>query len=546
MRLPCNVLILSLLLAAAFCQSANSQTNSEKKTDRATISGKVTIKGKPARSIVVGVRLNQDNPSAQTFQAKTDDDGIYHVTGIPGGSVSIAPVAPAFVISSVSESWGRSLIVTEGDTIEGVDFNLLRGGVITGKVTDADGSPIIAQSVSLLRVDRDRGSGSYGFPHMFETDDRGIYRVFGIAPGHYKVSVSDQRLDSATVSGRSVPATYHPNTTDSTKAAIIEVGEGTEATQVDITVSRSIEGFPVTGQVIDRDTNGPVVNAAISLMRITVIDANSTSGSGGPTDVRTDAAGAFRLDKVPPGKYDISAEPPPNTSLIVEPIRFDVVDSEVSGLVIKTSAGAAVSGTVVLEGSAPDFADKPLRFWVSVDLRNDARGFGGNGPAEMKADGSFHAGGLSPGVLRFSAGVWGPTGNARRLIISRIERDGVAQPNAITIQGTEQIRGIRIVLSSSSGAIRGFVRVLNGNLSPTGHLVATLKGSNDPDEHGTQVDPRGRFLIESVGPGTYELTIHYYDSAPRKFVETKQSITVTAGETTEVVMTLDLSDTTKP
>ena len=311
-------------------------------------------------------------------------------------------------------------------------------------------------------------------------------------------------------------------------------------------MSRSSEGFTVTGQVIDQDTNNPISNAAINLMRITVIDANRTNGSGGPTDVRTDASGAFHLDQVPPGTYDISAEPPPNTSLIVEPIRFDVVDADVSGLVIKTSAGASVSGTVVLEGVAPEFAAKPLRFWVAMDLRNEVRGYGANHSGDVKADGTFSAGGLSPGVLRFSAGVWGPTGNSRRLTIARIERDGAAQPNAITIEGAEQIRGIRIVLTNSSGTIRGLVRIVNGTLSPEGRLFADIKASNDPDSHGTQVDARGHFLIENVGPGTYELGVHYNDNVLHKFVVARQSVTVTAGETSEVVITLDLADRGKP
>src|SRR5436190_2377187 len=543
MKLPYHVLlVLSLVLSSAFCQRANSQTNQEKKTPSATISGKVTIKEKAAPGIVVGVRLNQDSPSPRTFQATTDEDGIYHVTGVPSGSVLVAPVTPAFVIGRGNESWGKSLVVTEGDTIEGIDFDLLRGGVITGKVTDADGFPIIAVRVSLQQVDRSGGAYFFG---VFETDDRGIYRVFGVAPGHYKVSVKDDSYASGTVYGRSRPATFHPSTTDIAKAAVVEVGEGTEATQVDITVSHA-EGFAVTGQVIDKETNRPIVNAAIHLMRITVIDAHSTSGEGGGTEARSDASGAFRLDQVPAGKYTISIQPPPDASLIVEPVSFDVVDSDVGGLVIKASTAANVSGTVVLEGAAPEGAGRPLRFWVSTYFRNDARGFSSNGSVEMKGDDSFNAGGLSTGIVTFSAGLWGPTGNAKPLTVVRLERDGVVQPNAITIQGTEQIKGIRIVVSNSSSVVRGVVKVVNGTLSPEGRLVAYLKRSNDPNQHGTQLDTRGHFLIENVSPGTYELTVQYYANTLRKFVETKQSVTVTEGQTTEVAITLDLSDTTKP
>src|SRR5215831_11606365 len=88
MRLRCLIFI---VLSSAICQSANSQTNPDKKTAGATISGKVTIKGKPAPDIVVGARLNQDGPSPRTFQAKTDEDGIYHLTGVPGGSSQLLP-----------------------------------------------------------------------------------------------------------------------------------------------------------------------------------------------------------------------------------------------------------------------------------------------------------------------------------------------------------------------------------------------------------------------------------------------------------------------
>jgi carboxypeptidase family protein/polysaccharide lyase family 4-like protein len=539
------LVVLSIVLSSAFCQRANSQTNAEKKTAGATISGKVTIKGKPARGLVVGVRLSQSDPSTQTFQAKTDDDGIYHVTGVPVGSFVVAPVAPALVISEVNESWGRSLVVNEGDTIEGINFDLLRGGVITGKVTDDDGNPIIAQTVSLLRVDSGGSSGPYG-PGMFETDDRGIYRIFGVAPGHYKVSVSDNHFGSGTVRSRSLPATYHPNTTDSTKAAIIEVGEGTEATQIDITVSRAIEGFTVSGQVIDQATSNPISNARIYLTRITVIDASTTSGIGGATDVRSNGSGAFRLDNLSPGKYTISIEPPADASLIVEPVNFDLLDADVSGLVIKTSNGASVSGTVVLEGGSTDVGGRPPKLWVYAHVKDEGGGFSSTRPAETKPDGSFRAGGLLPGTVSFSGGTFTQFGDAKRLTISRIERDGVAQPNAITIQGTEQIRGITVVLSYSSGSLRGLVRVLNGALAAPGHLFAVLKAPNDPNEHSTQVDARGRFLIENVGPGTYELTVHYYDNAPRKFAEAKQTVKVNAGETADVVITLDLSGLSKP
>src|SRR5207253_6887919 len=139
MRLPVPLAIISSLLlgCAGLCQRANSQTTPAKKNPDATVSGKVTIKGKAAPGIVVGLRSSQPAQFDPTFKATTDQDGAYRVTDVPGGSYAIAPVAPALVIAEANNPRAQTVVITEGENIEGIDFELLRGGVITGKVTDA-------------------------------------------------------------------------------------------------------------------------------------------------------------------------------------------------------------------------------------------------------------------------------------------------------------------------------------------------------------------------------------------------------------------------
>ena len=155
MRLPVRTIIPTLLLCCAcFCQPANSQTALGKKDASATISGKVTIKGKPAPGMVVGLRSNEPGQFDPTFKATTDQDGKYRIAEVPQGKYVIAPVAPAFVIANANNSRGQSVIVNEGENIEGIDFDLIRGGVITGKITDADGHPIVEENVNLLAADR--------------------------------------------------------------------------------------------------------------------------------------------------------------------------------------------------------------------------------------------------------------------------------------------------------------------------------------------------------------------------------------------------------
>ena len=93
----------------------------------------------------------------------TDQDGKYRITDVPAGNYQVAPVTPAFVISDANKSYGQSLIIAEGDNVAGIDFDLMKGGVITGKVTDADGHPVMEERLTLLAaVSAQRCSPMFG------------------------------------------------------------------------------------------------------------------------------------------------------------------------------------------------------------------------------------------------------------------------------------------------------------------------------------------------------------------------------------------------
>jgi len=547
MRLPVPAIISALLLCCAgFCERANSQTaNTDSK---ATISGKITLKGKPAPGVVVGLHLSEPSQFDPTFKATTDQDGKYRIAEVPQGKYVIAPVAPALVIANVNYLGGQSVIVNEGENIEGIDFDLIRGGVITGTVTDAEGQPIVEESINLLSADYPRSGPSHHLRGSFQTDDRGVYRIFGIRPGRYKVSVGQESVYRGVGRGRrSLPITFHPDAREAAKAVVIEVGEGTEATKIDITISRALEGFAVSGRVVDGETGKPVAKVAISLSKIMIIDKNSTSGYGGGTDVRSNADGAFRLEKLPAGKYEISIQPEPESDLRAGPVAFDVIDQDVTGLLIKTSTGASLSGTVVIEGKGgSNTARAQAQAWISVAVRNDSLGFSSNQGGPIKPDGSFRVGGLSAGNVTFSVGTWGPTGNAKTITITRVERDGVVQPSGIQLQAGEHLSGLRIVAAYSSGSIRGVIKVENGVLPPAANLVVGLSkvgdAINTPSGGGTAADARGNFLIEGLAAGTYELTVFAFVPEWRQRPRTtKQLVTVTDGSATDVMVTIDLT-----
>src|SRR4030095_13825506 len=101
MKLPSRALI---VLAIPFCvatlsQRAHSQIKTESKTADATVSGKVTIKGKPAAGIVVGMRLSRPDELSSAYKARTDQDGVYRIAKLASGNYLVAPAAPAYVIA---------------------------------------------------------------------------------------------------------------------------------------------------------------------------------------------------------------------------------------------------------------------------------------------------------------------------------------------------------------------------------------------------------------------------------------------------------------
>src|SRR5262245_21371459 len=155
-----------------------SQTNVARS---GTVSGNVKIKGKAAPGIVVGVRKTEANtPYEPIYKAQTDEEGNYQVRNVPPGSYDGFPSAPAYVGASDS-SRTKQIVLAEGETVPDINFSLVRGGVITGKITDADGRAIIQERVTLYRADVQQPQAAKQRQQLYPagstmTDDRGIYR----------------------------------------------------------------------------------------------------------------------------------------------------------------------------------------------------------------------------------------------------------------------------------------------------------------------------------------------------------------------------------
>lgn len=550
-RLTRYTIILALGLSyAGFCLT--SQANAQNKTIKkptGSVSGHVTVKGKGKAGIVVSVLGDFGSRSAPIPKATTDHDGNYRINDLAAGTYQIAPVAPAYVGGEFTSfgQRGKVLILSEGESVEGIDFSLVRGGVITGKVSMADGRPVVEERITIAAADQAERRGpmpQIGLP--FQTDDRGIYRIFGLPAGKYKVSIGQSQDSYFSVARPGRPTyerVFYPDATNPDEAKIVELSEGTEATNIDITVGQSITGFAASGVAMDGQTNQPLANMRFGLRRM--VDERGASFVG--STAFSNRLGEFRFESLTPGKYSAYMMPQPNSELRGDPINFEIVDQDVSGLMFRTSMGGSVSGTIVLEGSHDKAVQNKLaQMQVQAYVRSEIPDSGYAKVSSINLDGSFRIGGMQAGVAQFQL-----TSQDRRpvtgYVISRVERDGVVFPRGLEIGSGEQISGLKIFVTYGSGTVRGTIKIENGTLPADARLMVRLVKPEQQSSMGSTVDARGRFVIEGIPAGTYDLWVNsYVPNARTRQPSTKQSVIVTEGGVTELEVVLDLDPNLSP
>ena len=545
--LPRYAIVLALSFGSAvFTSAANSQTKTAKKAPTSTVAGRITIHGKGAAGIVVSIR-GLDFPTQPTpaLKATTDLDGNYRIADIPAGNYQVTPLAPQYTAADqlLSRSRGKSLLLAEGEDVQGCDFSLVRGGVITGKVTDADGQPVIEERLTIVSEAQANARDQTFPPGVsggFQTDDRGIYRIYGIPAGRYKISVglAEENSYLPVRFGRvAYKRTFHPNATDSDDAKVIEIAEGTEATNIDITVGRNLPSFAASGKVVDGETGQPVKGLRFGLRRM-VNDREGNFVQG--IFAASNSQGDFRLENVTPGKYAVFIAPQAGSEVRADAAFFEVIDQDVNGLLLKTLKGLSVSGTVVLDGTYDKsvFA-KLAQLRVRAYVRNELSGSGQESP--INSDGSFRVGGLVAGTANFWLGVVQDGRPPVSFAIVRVERDGVVQPHGVEIKTGEQVSGVTLVVSYGTGTIRGEVKWENGLLPPGARVNLWLKKLSDTESNvgPYNLDSRGHFLIEGLAAGSYEINVNA-NVPGRRTLSVKQPISVTEGTVSDVVVVLDL------
>ncbi|MGH9802477.1 MAG: carboxypeptidase regulatory-like domain-containing protein, partial [Blastocatellia bacterium] len=239
-------LLAAVLLFVTLCSVSLAQTSS-----KGVISGRV-VSDEGAGLPGMTVRLSPTGASklSQIRSTSTDEEGNFRFDGLPpqvysaevsGGRAYVFKPKPA-----AERAEPRYVRIGESVTL-----TMIRGGVITGRVTNSVGENLIAMPLAAIMV-RDANDNPTSTPvrSLTGSDDRGIYRFYGLTPGTYVVMANygNPYFDSQASLYDSEAPTYYPSSTRDT-AAEIRVTSGGEVTGVDIRY-RGDRGHAISGKII--------------------------------------------------------------------------------------------------------------------------------------------------------------------------------------------------------------------------------------------------------------------------------------------------------
>lgn len=170
MRLRMGLLV-SLLALASLAGAA--QRAGGRITGRIVSDDGQPLRGAMVHAIGLGVTGREGQAARQSVAA--DEDGNFAIENLDAVTYLVSASMPGYVDSQWIDA-GEPRYARVGESLT---LTLRRGGVITGRVTNAAGEPVVRINVRAIPV-RDESGKPYNAPPAVQpmissTDDRGIY-----------------------------------------------------------------------------------------------------------------------------------------------------------------------------------------------------------------------------------------------------------------------------------------------------------------------------------------------------------------------------------
>ena len=487
----------------------------------------------------------------------TDDDGSFSFDGLPAGRYTVGAVKDAYVpFNFGAKRPGRpgAPIALRGEEQRRVVIALPRGAAITGIITDPEGQPAAVQVMALTW----RFLGALGERRLvpastavYPTDDRGVYRIFGLPAGEYIIvarrlgrrpgdddlqmlssaEVKRALADVAATASRPLARTpgptaftftppppaaalvdpprrvgfaqiFYPGTAAVAQAKRISVAAGEERAAVDFQLDY-VPTAAVQGIVVTAGDSG---SAEVVLTQ----SAPAMPGESAVRRTRTLADGRFSFNGIPPGDYTVTARLTPfprRDATSMPPTLWAATDVAINGqdipdLVLTPQPGFTIQGRIEFEGSTNRPRLPERRLYLPLSLHP-------NGifvpSVQPEPDGRFIVDSLPPGEFNASTlqGVRTPLGSwwLKSAILNG--RDILDEP----LQVRQSEVDLVVTFSDRASELTGTVTGADGQpISTVVIVVSTDRRSwffNSRRIAAARADAQGRYSIRNLPPGSY-------------------------------------------
>ena len=496
---------LSLMLLLAGMQVQRDGVR-DSRSGSAVVSGVVLIDDRDPRPLRrARVVLGGDGLEGRT--AITEDDGSFRFTDVPSGQYRVTATRAGFVTTAYGASrpgrQGKQIAVTEGAEVSGITIKVPRGAVISGVVLDTNGQPLASATVRALRYAMENGERTLVSPHEnVTTDDRGEYRIFGLAAGEYVIAASVRSPDGLTTgiqqitndeltrakmglhqmpasrgaegAARIAPeharqravkyaAVFYPGTNVVSQAIAVRVGAGEERMGVDI---------PAQFERV-ASLSGTLSLASDSALSFAVnLIETGRPFIPGITDIfspmQASTTGKFLIPNVAPGIYTLAAE---TTWGARSWAQTEVVVSgdDISEISLMLQPAMTFSGRIRADGvtdAIPDFTKSRVTLSPAQSNRVTFR----LEPARISADGAFVIAGVTPGRYLVRATPVDSKGRTWLPLSANVDgRDVLDLP--IEIRAGLSVANAEITFTDRPTELSGSVRDASGQALADTHVI---------------------------------------------------------------------------